>query len=492
MELGLRAGDPPPPAGGGVRSRAPSGSGSLASAPVTESVTASLQPSHGAGGAVVAASAKPPGGSAFDLTNLRQARKTKEELKAIGNPQLRAFYEIQNNLIAFYMEVEQRRADEAEAQERTLKKHAQASIEVTVSEDEAPAARSGAPAAAPAAAEAAPAAAEEWASRSAVAAREKVVEGSRRGRLVALAINLSFAANLGLLGIKVYAAATSNSLAVIASTVDSVMDLVSGAVVWAAATLAAKRNDTLFPVGKSRYEPIGIIVFAALMGAASLQLISQGLTSLTEGLGGVPPSTTLDERTYGVLAATIGVKGALFLLCSSVKSFSSSVGALAMDHFNDVINNAGPLAVVLIVQAFPVAWWLDPAVCILMSVYMVAMWAGAAKAQIALITGQAATPRELCELTFLALTHSPSVIAVDTVMAYSLGNKLQVEVDIVLPRDMSLGESHDVGEALQCKIERLDNVERCFVHADYEWKDHKRDQEHYNPYDQPSYAPPED
>jgi hypothetical protein len=42
------------------------------------------------------------------------------------------------------------------------------------------------------------------------------------------------------------------------------------------------------------------------------------------------------------------------------------------------------------------------------------------------------------------------------------------------------------------QIEQLENVERAFVHLDYEWEGHKKDDEHFNPYDQPAYAPPED
>ena len=33
---------------------------------------------------------------------------------------------------------------------------------------------------------------------------------------------------------------------------------------------------------------------------------------------------------------------------------------------------------------------------------------------------------------------------------------------------MPLREAHDIGEALQMKMERLPEVERCFVHLDWE------------------------
>lgn len=52
-----------------------------------------------------------------------------------------------------------------------------------------------------------------------------------------------------------------------------------------------------------------------------------------------------------------------------------------------------------------------------------------------------------------------------------------MEVDIVLPEDMTLKEAHDIGEPLQQKLESLPEVERAFVHLDYEFE-HRPSDEH--------------
>ena len=41
------------------------------------------------------------------------------------------------------------------------------------------------------------------------------------------------------------------------------------------------------------------------------------------------------------------------------------------------------------------------------------------------------------------------MLYVDTSKAYLFGEKYLVEVDIVLPKDMPLEQSHDIGETLQ-------------------------------------------
>ncbi len=49
---------------------------------------------------------------------------------------------------------------------------------------------------------------------------------------------------------------------------------------------------------------------------------------------------------------------------------------------------------------------------------------------------------------------------------------LQVEVEVVLPRDMSVQMAHDISLSLQIKIEQLARVERAFVHVDYLHRDY--------------------
>lgn len=66
------------------------------------------------------------------------------------------------------------------------------------------------------------------------------------------------------------------------------------------------------------------------------------------------------------------------------------------------------------------------------------------------------------------MTHDESITHIDTVRAYHSGPRLIVEVDVVMPPEISLQKSHDVAEELQSKLESLPGVERAYVHVDYE------------------------
>jgi len=88
-----------------------------------------------------------------------------------------------------------------------------------------------------------------------------------------------------------------------------------------------------------------------------------------------------------------------------------------------------------------------------------------------------ADPDHVSVLTYLAMNHDERILKVDTVRAYYVGTKLLVELDIVLPKVMTLEMAHDIGEGLQHVLERQDFVERAFVHLDTEFE-HRSSDEH--------------
>ena len=72
-------------------------------------------------------------------------------------------------------------------------------------------------------------------------------DGDQSGR-TKCAVSLSFAANVALVAIKLIAAVMSGSLAVVASTVDSFLDILSGSIIFLAARAARKRDPCTSPL----------------------------------------------------------------------------------------------------------------------------------------------------------------------------------------------------------------------------------------------------
>lgn len=103
------------------------------------------------------------------------------------------------------------------------------------------------------------------------------------------------------------------------------------------------------------------------------------------------------------------------------------------------------------------------------AVYTIGTWARTVMENVWSLIGRTAPPDFLAKLTYLIWNHHSEVKHIDTVKAYTFGSHYFVEVDIVLPKDMPLHQAHNIGETLQEKIEQLPEVERAFVHIDFEY-----------------------
>lgn len=141
--------------------------------------------------------------------------------------------------------------------------------------------------------------------------------------------------------------------------------------------------------------------------------------------------------------------------------------ALAQDHFNDVLSNAVAAVALLVALKKPQLWFLDPVGAILISLYIIYSWYQTGREQIEHLTGKSAPNDLIDELQELAQNFDERM-EVDVVRAYHFGPKFLVEIEVVMPKTTLLFESHDVGMELQYEIESREEVERCFVHIDYQ------------------------
>ncbi|XP_019243103.1 PREDICTED: metal tolerance protein 4-like isoform X1 [Nicotiana attenuata] len=282
------------------------------------------------------------------------------------------------------------------------------------------------------------------------------------------AMNISNFANVLLLAFKIYATVKSGSLAIAASTLDSLLDLMAGGILWFTHLSMKSINIYKYPIGKLRVQPVGIIIFAAVMATLGFQVLVQAVEQLIKDT----PSDKMTEEQlawlYAIMLTATGVKLVLWIYCRS--SGNKIVRAYAKDHYFDVVTNVVGLVAAVLGDRF--YWWIDPVGAIVLAVYTITNWSGTVLENAVSLVGQSAPPDFLQKLTYLVLRHDPQIKRVDTVRAYTFGVLYFVEVDIELPEDLPLKEAHSIGESLQIKIEELPEVERAFVHLDYEC-DHK-------------------
>ncbi|EON62318.1 hypothetical protein W97_01539 [Coniosporium apollinis CBS 100218] len=279
-----------------------------------------------------------------------------------------------------------------------------------------------------------------------------------------IAVQGSFAANILLAGLQLYAAIASGSLSLFTTMADSLFDPLSNLMLILSNRAVNRVDPRKFPSGKARIETAGNIVFCFLMCAVSFILIVMSSRDLAVGHG----EDTKGFHLPAVIAVAIAfcTKLTLFLYCWALRNKYSQIRILWEDHRNDLlINGFGLLTSVL---GSKLRWWIDPMGAIILSCLIVFLWLRTAYSEFQLLIGVSADPHMLQLITYISMTHSPFVRAIDTVRAYHSGPRLIVEVDIVMDPEETLRATHDVAEELQTKLESLPNVERAYVHVDFE------------------------
>ncbi|KAL8876583.1 MAG: hypothetical protein Q9215_002717 [Flavoplaca cf. flavocitrina] len=292
--------------------------------------------------------------------------------------------------------------------------------------------------------------------------REKRRQAERKAKW---AININVIANIILLAAKGIAAGYSSSLSLIASLVDSALDLLCTLIVWTTNKLVGwriKRLRKKFPVGRRRLEPLGILVFSIIMIISFLQILQESVKKLLPG--GEKVAAGLPALAIGALAATVVVKGIIGLGCVRVKT--TQVQALAQDCKTDVYFNTLSLLFPLLGHQLNV-WWLDPLGAALLSLYIIYDWADTSFQNVLRLSGSAVDDRLLKKITFLAWRFAPIVKSYKTITAYHAGDGVWVEIDVMLDGKTPLDQAHDIAETLQYCCEGLTEVDRAFVTMDY-------------------------
>eukprot|EP00475_Leptophrys_vorax_P016108 TRINITY_DN2251_c0_g1_i1.p1 TRINITY_DN2251_c0_g1~~TRINITY_DN2251_c0_g1_i1.p1 ORF type:complete len:408 (+),score=139.28 TRINITY_DN2251_c0_g1_i1:67-1290(+) len=294
------------------------------------------------------------------------------------------------------------------------------------------------------------------------------------------AVRWTVIVNCILLAFKVAVAILTGSLVLLASMIDSLLDLTVNFMLYLANKASRNADKYLYPVGKNRLQSMGIVIFSALMGMASIQIILTSGDTLFNGIVNKPEMIEMTPVSTGILVLVIVLKFFLMRYCKQVDAeFVSALGrsngvveALAQDHQNDVLSNSLSLVIALLASKIPTIWFFDPIGAILISLLILVGWVQRGKEQIDQLVGKSAPADFIAKVAYFAMKFDERILAVDTVICYHLGSNLIAEVHILLPEDMPLAEAHDIGQALEDKLETWPTIERAYVHLDID-TDHK-------------------
>ncbi|CAJ0560216.1 unnamed protein product, partial [Mesorhabditis spiculigera] len=224
------------------------------------------------------------------------------------------------------------------------------------------------------------------------------------------------------------------SLSIVSTLLESVVDITGGAVLWYASHSIVHTDYRLYPRGRSKLENLSIVIIGIVMGMANFYIIFGSVQSVLNQA----TSPGLDLITLGLMVATIILKLIMWIVCYRRGTTSSKV--LAIDQRNDVLTVS-----VAIIGATTSKYWkyADPLAASLIATYVAFSWIMVVLEQFPRVSGRVCTPEEYSRVARICVEHSQHIKGLDTLLVYHTGERLLVEVHVVVDPDLTCRVVHD-------------------------------------------------
>ncbi len=250
-----------------------------------------------------------------------------------------------------------------------------------------------------------------------------------------------------------------NSQLAFAQFADSLLDVVTASVLAWTVRLSAKPEDANHHFGHKRAQPVGALVTAVLTGVLAVEVIHRAVTALLEG-----PRVEFDRFILLVFVAKILFKTGIYFAARRLQRTSQpAMKALAIDARNDVLASSAA-ALGFLAGRYGAAQfdaWLALPLGALIG------WSGfdLASDNIRLLMGEA--PPVERQRALLALARSiEGVRGASALRAHYVGTELHTHIEITVDATLTVGQAHDIGEAVRLRLEGEPDLSRCSVHID--------------------------
>lgn len=273
----------------------------------------------------------------------------------------------------------------------------------------------------------------------------------------------SIVVNLLLSVFKAIAGIFAHSGAMISDAVHSASDVFSTFIVIYGYNASQKKSDKEHPYGHERMECVAAIVLATLLIVVGLGIGMTGVEKIRAGVAG-------ELSAPGVLALwaaviSIVVKEGMFWITrwGAKKVDSDALMADAWHHRSDALSSIGSFVGILGARlGIPV---LDPIASLVICIFILKAAIDIFKDAMEKMVDHACDEDTVNEIKNVVLADE-DVLGLDMIRTRMFGPKIYVDIDIALPGDMTLLESHRIAERVHGRLEKdFPKIKHCMVHV---------------------------
>lgn len=242
----------------------------------------------------------------------------------------------------------------------------------------------------------------------------------------------------------------SGSVAVLASAIDSLLDMVVSLFNYFALHNSDKEPDEHFNFGRRKLEPLAAVIEGTIISLSALFILYTAISKLVQG----SPIEHLD-LSIGVMVASIVVTAGLvvFLHTIAKKTGNMVIEADALHYKTDLLTNAAVL-ISLGVIALTDYTYIDPILGIGISIYMIYSAYPIIKEGILMLLDAALDSESVAQINKL-LNSQLDISGYHDLRTRRSGSDIYLSVHVVFSISTSLYDAHMVGDRIELALKQL-------------------------------------
>jgi len=274
------------------------------------------------------------------------------------------------------------------------------------------------------------------------------------------ATDIALLINIFLFIIKSIVGILSNSIAVISEALNSLTDILSSLGIKYAVKLSREKPDPKHQFGHTPAQPIAAFILSVFAFVVGINIIEESIKRLIE-----PQNINTIPSVYVVLIITMIIKIVLNRYQVKIgKMFNSpAIKAASVDSINDVL--ASSIALVGVIGAAYNLKFIDSIAGIMVAMFIFKTGYEVAKENLDYLMGRSAS-KEFDEKLKSITKGINGVKGINDLRSHYVGNKFHIEIHIEVNKDLNTKASHDIGNQVKFTLEKLEEVQKVFVHID--------------------------
>lgn len=255
----------------------------------------------------------------------------------------------------------------------------------------------------------------------------------------------------------------SGSVAVLASAIDSLLDLVVSAFNYFALHNSEKEPDEKFNFGRRKLEPLAAVIEGTIISLSALFIFYEAISKMVQG----SVITHLDASLI-VMGISIVITAGLviFLKYIAKQTGNMVIKADALHYQTDLLSNGAVLASLAFISLTEYTF-IDPLLGIGISIYMLYSAFPLIKEGIMMLLDAALDAQSVARITAL-LDNEQNISSYHDLRTRQSGSDIYISVHIVFNVSTSLFDAHQVGDRIEYALINLfpDNTVHALIHLD--------------------------